>query len=258
MPTIVVGTNHSNVDVPAVQAAVNLGGDVILEKHFSFDTPPTIPTALAGYPLATILVSQAVTITGAPGSRIEGGTIPFYVEAPGASVTIQGLHLIGPAKKGIVVYAANGLTIANCKFENVGPFPALGSSAIDINTSGAVPTPPPVPPGNPGHPENISGTVVVAHNEIDMTGGTPPDNTFNTLGITVFSVGLSPNNEAHIYIVGNKIKNITEPAINIRHVGGQAVVEGNEIDTGSVSGLSPAPEVIRAANNGSYDSPQHN
>src|SRR5215470_6515530 len=110
-----VGTTIASIDVPAVQAAVSQGGDVILEKHFSFDIPPTIPTALAGYPHAMILVSKAVTISGAPGSKIEGGTIPFYVEALGASVTIQGLHLTGPTAKGIVVYAANGVTIANCK-----------------------------------------------------------------------------------------------------------------------------------------------
>src|SRR5215469_10058722 len=54
---VVVGTNNPDVDVPAVQAAVNQPGDVILEGHFSFNRPPAIPTALAGYPLATVLVS---------------------------------------------------------------------------------------------------------------------------------------------------------------------------------------------------------
>ena len=244
MATIVVGTNNPTVDVPAVQAAVNIPGEVILEGYFSFAIPPTIPTALAEYPLATILVSKAVGISGENDATIEGGSIPFYVEAPGVRVRFQGLHLIGPAAKGIVVYAAKGVAITNCKIERVGLFPALGSSAIDINTSGAVPN-----PENPGHPEKISGVVLVAHNEIDMIGGTSTD---NTLGITVFSVGLSPNNEARIYIIGNKIKNTTEPAINIRHVGGQAFVEGNEIFTGPVSGPSSPPEVIRAANDGSY------
>jgi hypothetical protein len=41
--TVVTGTGNPAVDVPAVQAAVNLGGDVVLSGHFSFDTPPTIP-----------------------------------------------------------------------------------------------------------------------------------------------------------------------------------------------------------------------
>jgi hypothetical protein len=43
--TEVIGTGNPDVDVPAVQAAVNLGGEVVLMGHFSFDTPPTILTA---------------------------------------------------------------------------------------------------------------------------------------------------------------------------------------------------------------------
>ena len=100
--TVVVGTGNPDVDVPAVQAAVDQGGEVILRGHFSFDRPPTVPTATAfvgGF--ATVLVSRAVVISGTQdGDReratIEGGTTPFYVEAPGASVTIQGLRFIRP------------------------------------------------------------------------------------------------------------------------------------------------------------------
>jgi hypothetical protein len=251
MAVIVLGKNNPVFDIPNVQNAVSTPGtppDVILQGHFSFAAPPTIPTALAGYPDAMVLVSKAVTISSAPGgATIEGGTIPFYVDAEKLSVTIQNLRFIKPTAKAIVVYAVNGLNIANCKIEGVVPY-SQTSSAIDIDTIGAVPKPPP-PPGQAGYPEKIFGRVVVAHNEIDVSGGTPKD---NTLGIVVFSVGLAPNNEAEIYIVGNRITNVTEPAINIRHIGGQAVVEGNEIHTGSVSGIAPEPEVIRAANDGSF------
>jgi hypothetical protein len=44
---VVVGTVNPNLDVPAVQAAVDQGGQVILKGHFSFDTPPTIPAGTA-------------------------------------------------------------------------------------------------------------------------------------------------------------------------------------------------------------------
>src|SRR5262249_39675050 len=92
--TLVVGTGDPEVDVPAVQAAVDQGGEVILKGHFSFDRPPTVPTALGGGGLATILVSKAVAISGeldddrmrhehGEMTSIEGGTTPFYVEAPG-------------------------------------------------------------------------------------------------------------------------------------------------------------------------------
>ncbi|MDQ6708352.1 MAG: hypothetical protein M3Z85_20525, partial [Acidobacteriota bacterium] len=50
--TVVIGTGNPGVDVPAVQAAVNFGGQVVLSGHFSFDTAPTILTALqaVGFP----------------------------------------------------------------------------------------------------------------------------------------------------------------------------------------------------------------
>src|SRR5262245_30477606 len=118
---IVVGTGDPKVDVPAVQAAVDQGGEVILKGHLSFDREPTVPTALEGFPKATVLVSKAVTISGtreengADGdgemTSIDAGTIPFYVEAPGASVTIEALRFIRPSADAILVYAVSGLTM---------------------------------------------------------------------------------------------------------------------------------------------------
>ena len=63
--TVVNGTGNPNVDIRAVQAAVNLGGNVVLRGHFSFNNPPTISTSLqtVGFPLATILISKAVSIS---------------------------------------------------------------------------------------------------------------------------------------------------------------------------------------------------
>src|SRR5215468_8534610 len=100
--TVVVGTGNPDIDVPAVQAAVDQGGDVVLKGHFSFDRSPTIPTA-TGSP-AMVLVSKAVAISGAREGQdddgeltsIDAGTNPFYVEAPGAHVSIQGLRFIRP------------------------------------------------------------------------------------------------------------------------------------------------------------------
>ncbi|MBV9146899.1 MAG: right-handed parallel beta-helix repeat-containing protein [Acidobacteria bacterium] len=251
--TEVVGTGHADIDIPAVQAAVDQGGAVTLRGRFSFDQPPTVLTALAGmqYPAATIRISKSVAISGVGRDRddlteIEGGTIPFYVEAPGADVSIRALRFEHPIAEAILVYSAAGLTITSCKIDGIVPSSALGGSiAIDIDTSGAVPT-----PGQPGHPENISGRVLIADNDIDVSGGSVAD---NTLGITVFSVGESPNREADLFISGNRISNTTEPAINFRRIGGRAHIEGNVIHTGPISSQkAPRPEVIRVVNTGSY------
>ena len=69
--TIVVGTGDPDTDVKAVQAAVDQGGEVVLKGHFSFNRPPTVPTATAFVGgLATVLVSKGVAISGA---QDEGG-----------------------------------------------------------------------------------------------------------------------------------------------------------------------------------------
>jgi hypothetical protein len=162
----VTGTGNPDVDIPAVQAAVNLGGDVVLSGHFSFDKPPTIPTPLqaVGIPPATILISKAVAISGAGDAIIERGTIPFYVQAPGATVTIQKLHFVNPAKSAIVVYAVSGLVVASCRIEGFTLLPSIQFSGIGISASDMSATPTPT---QPGHPENISGRIVIADNDID-------------------------------------------------------------------------------------------
>jgi len=243
--TIVTGTGNPDVDVPAVQAAVDQGGEVVLSGHFSFDTPPTAPSPLqaVGFPPATILISKAVAISGGWDAIIDGGTIPFYVEAPGATVTIRRLHFIRPAKSAIVVYAVSGLMIASCRIDGFTPLPNIQFSGIGVSASDMSATPTPT---QPGHPENISGRIVIADNDID-----PGENPIgNVLGITTFSAGVSPDKEVDEYITGNRIRNVTEAAINLRRIGGRAHVEGNEITTGPVSGTRP--EAIRLVNIGSF------
>jgi hypothetical protein len=251
---VVVGTGNPDIDVPAVQAAVDQGGEVILRGHFSFNRPPTVPTATAfSGGLAMVLVSRAVTISGdrdENGDRrdedgamtsIEGGTTPFYVEAAGASVTIQGLRFIRPKGDAIFVYAVSGLMIASCKIDGTGN----GGDGIDIVTSDSTPK-----PANPGHPENISGTLLIVNNDIDLAGGTPET---KTVGVLVFSVGV-PGAEVEAYVSGNKIRNTTEPAIDVRRLVGRAYIERNVLATGTVSFLPQArnQQVIRVANIGSY------
>ena len=254
--TVVLGTGDPDTDVKAVQAAVDQGGEVILKGHFSFSRPPMVRTAtpfVGG--LATVLVSRAVAISGAQDedgemrredskmATIEGGTTPFYVEAPGARVTIQGLRFIRPKGDAIFVYAVSGLVIASCKIEGLEPLLG-GGEGIDIVTSPGIPM-----PTNPGKPESISGTLVIADNDIDLAVGTALD---KTVGVLVFSVGV-PGAEVEVYVSRNKIKNTTEPAINFRRVDGRVYAERNVITTGSVSSQkAPRPEVIRVANTGSY------
>src|ERR1700730_1100788 len=201
--TVVVGTGNPDIDVPVVQAALDQGGEVILKGHFSFDRAPRIPTAWPGLPPATTLISKAVVISGTREDEgdlttIEGGTIPFYVDAQGVPVTFQRLRFIRPIQSAIFAYAVSGLTIASSKIEGIVPPANTPSSGIWIGMFD-IPM-----PGNPGHPENISGMLSIVNNYIDVAGG--KQGIDNTLGITVFSAGV-PGAEVEAHVSGNNISN---------------------------------------------------
>jgi hypothetical protein len=154
----VVGTGKPDIDIPAVQNAVKQGGKVILKGHFSFDAAPTVTPDLPGLPLATVLVSRAVTISGAADdsdemATIEGGQVPFEVEAPGSAVTIERLRFVNPTSAAIDVSAVSGLVIASCRIEGLHPLNNQ-SNGISITTTSGIPR-----PAQPGNPERISGTL---------------------------------------------------------------------------------------------------
>ncbi len=245
----VVGTGNPDIDVPAVQDAVNQGGNVILKGHFSFDAAPTITADLPGLPLAMVLVSKAVTISGADEdgdemATIEGGRIPFEVEAPGSAVTIERLHFVNPTSAAIDVSAVSGLVIASCWIEGVQPLNHQ-SNGIAITTTFGLPNGLPTP-GQPGKPERVSGSLLIVDNDIDLRGATAVD---NALGIVVFSVGVH-GGEVDAFVSGNRITNVTEPAINFRALVGRAFIERNQLRTAAFAGT--AAEVIRVVNLGSY------
>jgi hypothetical protein len=246
---VVVGTGDPAIDVPAVQVAVDQGGTVVLKGHFSFGAPPTKPVApaLTAAPRAAeVRVSRAVRIIGADAGgampTIDGGTIPFYVEARDSAVTIRGLRFVRPIFSAVLVDAVDGLEIASNRIEGLQPFAGLGE-AISVITTTKVPTPP-----AQGSPGNVSGRLSIVRNFIDAIGGTSKD---NTLGITVFSAGDSAS-EVEVQVSENTIKNTTEPAINFRRIVGRAYITHNVVATGSLSGATAGNQAIRAVNLGTY------
>jgi hypothetical protein len=249
----VVGTGDPNVDIPAVQAAVDQGGRVVLMGHFSFDAPPTAaepPSLLLSGTAGTVLVSKSVVISGALDDQgemttIVGGTNPFYVAAPGAHVAIQGLHFIHSKAMAIRVVAAGGLVIASNRIEGVVPDTKFVAAILVSTSPGDVP-----PNAGDGQPENVFGTLWIANNDIDMQGTAAA----TSLGIAVFAVGKSPDQEADLYISGNNMRNSTERPVNIYAVGGRAYIERNVITTTGGAGVNvmPSGDVIHIVGPGSY------
>jgi hypothetical protein len=252
-PLVLAGTGDPNTDVPAVQAAVDRGGHLVLTGHFSFDRPAAAPSGAAVSRMVT--VSQSVVISGAPDQNgdmpsIQSGEWPFFIDSVDAHVTIQGLHFIQPKAGAIWVHAAGGLTVAGCRIESIVPsaeFAAEASQVGPVSTAifvGADPHPPSAT--QLGTPENFSGTLAFLNNDIDVGVGATPG--AQTLGIAIFSVGKSPDKEVDIYVSGNNIRNSTEPAINFRVIGGRASAERNVIVTGVTGGA----DAIRVVGSGSY------
>jgi hypothetical protein len=250
----VVGTGDPSVDVPAVQAAVDQGGRVVLKGHFSFDAPPTAaeqPDGSLGTPaLGMIRISKTVAISGALDDQgqitaIEGGTNPFYVEAPGARVSIKGLHFLHSKVHAIRVAAAGGLVISSNKIEGVAST-VSNVFGILIGTTG---TNPPTA-DQLGDSGNVSGTLMIANNDLDLQAQTG----HNYLGIVVFGAGKSPDQEVDLYISGNQITNSNERPINLYGIGGRVYIERNVITTTGGAGVNvtPSGDVIHIAGPGSF------
>jgi DNA-binding SARP family transcriptional activator len=230
--TVVIGTGDAAKDVRAMQEAMDRGGDVAVQRHLSFATPPTKPVdprlASGWYAeAAEIRISKAVNIFGVRDARgemptIESGTIPFYVDAPRQRVTIRGIRFVRPTETAILVRAVRELEISSSKIEGLVPF-ANGAGGITITTSGEMPL-----PRIPGSSESVSGHLLIANNEIDGSGGTAQ---LPTGGVNVFSIGRSPDLKVDLDIISNHITNTTAPAINLRRIQGSVRVLGNTVQT---------------------------
>jgi hypothetical protein len=249
---VVIGTGNATVDVAAVQSAVDHADTVVLEGHLSFNAPPTKRLAAAyasgtGPPAAEVRVSRAVTISGLQGAHldrttIEGGTIPFYVDAPGQRVAIRGLHFARPTATAVLVHAVHGLEIAVVRIDSVVPF-AKVSHGIAIMTRPEQPT-----PNELGTPEAISGSLSIQNDTIDAGGGTSQ---VYSGGITIWGIGQAPGHEVTLRISGAVIHNTTGSAIVVRRVAGSVLVNTNSIVT-SVDGVKSGFVAIRLANTAAY------
>jgi hypothetical protein len=250
-PVVVVGTGDPDLDVPAVQAAVDQGGQVILRGRFSFNRPPT--TRQGSTYSRTITLSKGVAISGSPDAHgelatIEGGFFPFFGEAPGGRIAIQALRFVRPKGGAIWIFAAGGLTVSDCRIEGVEPSAEFGryalvsqplAAGINVSYGG--------PPGGPGKPDNFSGTFLISNNDVEV-GGTADD---RTLGIAIMIVGRFPDSEVDVFVSGNHVRNVTEPGINVQRVAGRVRVERNVIETG-VASPAVRPVAMRIVGSGSY------
>jgi plastocyanin len=235
---LVVGVGDPAVDVPAVQEAVDAGGDVLLRGTFSFDQPPIDKRS--------VRISHAVRITGAAddhGGRatIVGGWRPFDVDAPGAGVSIEGIRFVHPEPFAIDVHGVRGLRVEDCLVDHPSPrnVPPFGVIAGGLNLFITDRT-------------KVTGEISILDNEFDIGGVA----TVRTYAMVVIGVGTTAD-PADVLIAGNRISNVTGHGVDLRQVIGQATIEGNVIHTGAIGGQEVAlsdvlVDGIRILGGGSY------
>ena len=251
--TVVVGTGNPDIDIDAVQTAVDRGGAVVLRGRFSFENPPSRRVALPDV-MATILVSKEVRISGTwdehgQMTTIEGGEIPFAVEAHEARVSIERLRFVRPKLFAVFVTEVSGLAIESCAIENVQPLSLPGNPGgltsglgIYISTVLGLPT-----ADQRGVPSNVSGKLSILNNQI--SGGERAD---HGMGIMLGNLG-SKEAPVDAEISGNIIHDTAFRGINAIQVVGQVRIEGNIIamrvaGAGRTQGLAG----IHCGGSGSY------
>jgi len=226
--TELIGTGSPAIDVPAIQAAVNQGGNVLLKGTFSFTG------AGSGSPKRVVTISKNVNLAGALDDNgdlplIVNGERPFFVSAPGADVTFEGLRFQTPKTAGISIASVGNLRIANCKFNGIVPG-QVGTETVGFGIF-----------SNPGP----YGSLTIVDNMIDGQATA----SFGINGIILVGTAQS------IEIAGNLIQNTSAHGIDLRNVMGDAHVEANTIMTGRFGrggGVGRFVNAIRCIGLGNY------
>jgi hypothetical protein len=232
----VIGQDSATVDVPAVQQAVDAGGTVILRGTFNF-VDATLPGPLGS---RVILVTAAVTIRGQNATILGGGSAApgglqavFFIDAPGADVTIEAIRFVNPHNAAIRVARSGDLRIANCQVEGLTPS-AVAAPAGVLNAALAIHL-----------PGGTVGAVSILENRFQI-GGTSDD----TVGGIIMT-----GPAARVLIADNRITGTTAHGIDLRDVSGPARVERNILETGTV-GRSGGPgqfvDALRLIGSGEY------
>jgi hypothetical protein len=238
----IVGRNNPTIDVPAVQNAVNQGGDVLLKGTFDFG-PEERVTLTRDLKIYGEKNREGVFLT-----TIKGGYWTFCSLAPsqlppqipGPRITIQDIHFEGPLWAPIYLEYSDGATIAGNKMTNIRPRlagsdrPMFGKQDVYWQQSIAF-FPQKYEPGL------ITGSIKIVENDIDLACEVPE----KTLGYGVWIVRTTG---ATIQVLKNRIINNPRDAIcvvdNYRGKDGSGSIEirANKIVTPTKGIPFPTPQ----------------
>ena len=231
--SMVTGKGEPNTDIKAVQKVVDQGGSVLLKGTFDFGED------------GKVIISKDVNIygetdaQGAPVTKIQGGfrtfqsTLPEQLppQAPGPKIGIQGIQFEGALETPISLPYCGGTNIVNNKITKVRPIEATGmyqQRGITIVV-------------RPYQPGAVTGTIVIADNDIDLSNDTPE----KTLGGGVLIIGATG---ANIQILRNRVVNCSRNSLESldnypgEDGSGMTIFKGNKIVTATKGIPVPTPD----------------
>jgi len=237
---VVVGQGNPSIDVPAVQAAVDQGGSVLLVGTFDFgDTGRVVLSK-------DVAISGEADSSGAPTTTVIGGDWTFFSPLPatlppseaGPKIRIQSIHFRQPLGAPIHLAYCGGANIRGNKVTEIRkrPFTTFFRRAgVLIGPRDAAVT-------TRIFPRLITGSIKVTDNEVDLAG---PDPTM-TSGIGVF---INLTDGAEVYVARNTVTNCTRNCLDIldnaldseSHSRGSVVIENNTLVTGVTGIPMPTP-----------------
>ena len=244
---VIIGQANSEIDLPAVQNAVNQGGSLLLKGIFDFGDAGSVTIR------QDIDIIGETTPRGAPLTKIVGGRWTFYSPLPsvlpptqpGPKITIQNIHFDGALWAPVSLPYCSGAEIANNKITNVRPieskqkfygregiFRQQGILFVPLYT---------LPKGLKYYqPGSITGTIRVADNNIDLSNTVPE----KTLSQGVFVLGATG---ANILLLNNRVVNSSRNSLESldnypgKDGSGMTLIQGNTIITPTKGVPIPTP-----------------
>jgi hypothetical protein len=211
--TVVVGANDRAVDLPAVQAAVNGGGRVILKGTFDFGS--------AGRVIINndVDIGGEIDVHGTPVTTIGGGEWSFHTPYPtqmpppvaGPKVAVHDLHFVGARGTAIHLAYCGGAELRNNLIHQMRARQTGATSeraAIVVGPAILGNLPGKTLPNSSFADLLISGDIVIADNRIDVSvdPSATPTETTTTMRSTGMFVSMYKGADVRIernFVTGN-------------------------------------------------------
>jgi hypothetical protein len=243
--SIITGQDNPELDVKAVQDAVDKGGSVLLKGMFDFGQKGQVNIK------KNVDISGESYINSDPTTKIKGGFWTFHsplpttelpLPGPGPMIKIKNIHFDGAIWTPMHFPYISGAEISGNKVTNVSPFPIplnwQGGENLLVNAGVLMGT-------RFAHPEKIlpggtTGHLVVSDNNIDLTCENPK----MTMGQGVFFLWTWG---ATIEIKHNRIRNVARNSIEsldnyLDEEGqGSVIVAENNVVTPALGIQFPSP-----------------